>query len=187
MSRRIRSSTRNAVVEVSSTSPRLPVNPHREPRSYTGRRRPLRLAPSDGNTGPALATIFRHTACAARVLGTTHAFRRSLAGTNLITPHRSESEHRRYSRRRLSIAARAPLGAACRIINLEEETGRDPARQYRATTGAFAATRQLACLSGRQRADAGTGLRVNGRVHAGVPVNSHRARAGIPSFRRVRR
>ncbi|MEV0176818.1 helix-turn-helix domain-containing protein [Streptomyces sp. NPDC050803] len=66
---------------------------------------------------------------AAAVLGVTPAFLRAVGEAGLITPSRSEGGHRRYSRRQLSIAARArelvdqgtPIGAACRIIALEDE------------------------------------------------------------------
>jgi DNA-binding transcriptional MerR regulator len=66
---------------------------------------------------------------AARILGTTPGFLRSLDESNLLTPQRSEGGHRRYSRYQLRIAARArelvdrgtALDAACRIIILEDQ------------------------------------------------------------------
>jgi DNA-binding transcriptional MerR regulator len=66
---------------------------------------------------------------AARILGTTPAFLRSLDEAKLLAPQRSEGGHRRYSRYQLRIAARArelidhgtALDAACRIIILENQ------------------------------------------------------------------
>jgi DNA-binding transcriptional MerR regulator len=66
---------------------------------------------------------------AAEMLGTTPGFLRSLGEAKLITPQRSDGGHRRYSRYQLRLAARArelvdqgtPLGAACRIIVLEDQ------------------------------------------------------------------
>jgi hypothetical protein len=66
---------------------------------------------------------------AARILGTTPAFLRSLDEAKLLAPQRSQGGHRRYSRYQLRIAARAreliahgtPLDAACRIIILEDQ------------------------------------------------------------------
>ncbi|TDZ98509.1 MerR family transcriptional regulator [Mycobacteroides salmoniphilum] len=66
---------------------------------------------------------------AARILGTTPAFLRSLDEVKLLTPQRSEGGHRRYSRYQLRIAARVrelieggtALDAACRIIILEDQ------------------------------------------------------------------
>ncbi|MFD3580443.1 MerR family transcriptional regulator [Streptomyces sp. NPDC058644] len=66
---------------------------------------------------------------AAEILGTTPGFLRALGEARLITPLRSEGGHRRYSRYQLKIAARArelvgqgtPVGAACRIIILEDQ------------------------------------------------------------------
>ncbi|MEU9808542.1 helix-turn-helix domain-containing protein [Mycobacterium sp. NPDC050853] len=66
---------------------------------------------------------------AARILGTTPAFLRSLDEAKLLAPQRSEGGHRRYSRYQLRIAARAreliehgtALDAACRIIILEDQ------------------------------------------------------------------
>jgi DNA-binding transcriptional MerR regulator len=66
---------------------------------------------------------------AARILGTTPGFLRSLDEAKLLTPQRSEGGHRRYSRYQLRIAARArelvdrgtALEAACRIIILEDQ------------------------------------------------------------------
>ena len=66
---------------------------------------------------------------AAKLLGTTPAFLRSLDEAKLLVPQRSDGGHRRYSRYQLRIAARArelvdhgtPLDAACRIIMLEDQ------------------------------------------------------------------
>ena len=66
---------------------------------------------------------------AARILGTTAGFLRSLDEAKLIAPQRSEGGHRRYSREQLRIAARVrelmdsgtALDAACRIVVLEDE------------------------------------------------------------------
>ncbi|MCV7225860.1 MerR family transcriptional regulator [Mycolicibacterium komossense] len=66
---------------------------------------------------------------AARILGTTPGFLRSLDEAKLLTPQRSDGGHRRYSRYQLRIAARArelvdngtALDAACRIIILEDQ------------------------------------------------------------------
>ncbi|MFE5402192.1 MerR family transcriptional regulator [Streptomyces sp. NPDC056580] len=67
----------------------------------------------------------------ADVLGTTAAFLRAVGEAGLITPRRSGGGHRRYSRRQLRVAARArelvdqgtPVGAACRIVSLEDQLG----------------------------------------------------------------
>jgi MerR HTH family regulatory protein len=66
---------------------------------------------------------------AARILGTTPGFLRSLDEAKLLTPQRSEGGHRRYTRYQLRIAARVralvdhgtALDAACRIIILEDQ------------------------------------------------------------------
>jgi DNA-binding transcriptional MerR regulator len=66
---------------------------------------------------------------AAKLLGTTPAFLRSLDEAKLLIPQRSDGGHRRYSRYQLRIAARArelvdrgtALDAACRIIILEDQ------------------------------------------------------------------
>ncbi|EWM10149.1 helix-turn-helix domain-containing protein [Kutzneria sp. 744] len=66
---------------------------------------------------------------AAEMLGTTAGFLRSLDEAELIEPARSTGGHRRYSRHQLRIAARVrelvdqgtALGAACRIITLEDQ------------------------------------------------------------------
>lgn len=66
---------------------------------------------------------------AARILGTTPGFLRSLDEAKLLAPQRSEGGHRRYSRDQLRIAARVrelvdngtALDAACRIIVLEDQ------------------------------------------------------------------
>ncbi|MFF3418860.1 MerR family transcriptional regulator [Streptomyces sp. NPDC002698] len=65
---------------------------------------------------------------AADMLGTTQGFLRAIGEACLSTPLRSEGGHRRYSRCRLRIAARArelvdhgtPIEAACRIVILED-------------------------------------------------------------------
>jgi DNA-binding transcriptional MerR regulator len=66
---------------------------------------------------------------AARILGSTPAFLRSLDEAKLLAPQRSEGGHRRYSRYQLRIASRVrdmldhgtALEAACRIIILEDQ------------------------------------------------------------------
>src|SRR6478736_8405777 len=66
---------------------------------------------------------------AAKILGATPGFLRSLDEAKLLAPQRSEGGHRRYSRYQLRIAARArelvdqgtALDAACRIIILEDQ------------------------------------------------------------------
>ncbi|MFF0739376.1 MerR family transcriptional regulator [Streptomyces sp. NPDC004111] len=66
---------------------------------------------------------------AAEMIGATPAFLRAIGEARLITPLRSEGGHRRYSRYQLRIAARArelvdqgtPVGAACRIVVLEDQ------------------------------------------------------------------
>ena len=66
---------------------------------------------------------------AAELIGATPAFLRAVGEARLITPLRSEGGHRRYSRHQLRIAARArelvgqgtPVGAACRIVILEDQ------------------------------------------------------------------
>ncbi|SCE25262.1 DNA-binding transcriptional regulator, MerR family [Streptomyces sp. AmelKG-A3] len=66
---------------------------------------------------------------AADMLGTTPAFLRAIGEAGLIAPLRSMGGHRRYSRYQLRIAARArelvdqgtPVGAACRIVILEDQ------------------------------------------------------------------
>ncbi|MFI0975777.1 MerR family transcriptional regulator [Streptomyces sp. NPDC021093] len=68
---------------------------------------------------------------AAEMIGATPAFLRAIGEARLITPLRSEGGHRRYSRYQLRIAARArelvdqgtPVGAACRIVILEDQLG----------------------------------------------------------------
>jgi DNA-binding transcriptional MerR regulator len=66
---------------------------------------------------------------AAELIGATPAFLRAVGEVRLITPLRSEGGHRRCSRQQLRIAARArelvgqgtPVGAACRIVTLEDQ------------------------------------------------------------------
>lgn len=65
---------------------------------------------------------------AAKSLGVTAAFLRSLDEAGLIEPERSAGGHRRYSRHQLDLAARVRvllddgflLTAACRIVTLED-------------------------------------------------------------------
>lgn len=69
---------------------------------------------------------------AASILGVREAFVRSLDAARILTPHRSEGGHRRYSRRQLARIARLreqldeghSLAAANRIIDLEDELDR---------------------------------------------------------------
>ncbi|QFU86645.1 MerR family transcriptional regulator [Amycolatopsis sp. YIM 10] len=76
---------------------------------------------------------------AADMLGTSQNFLRSLDEAGLIEPQRSAGGHRRYSRYQLRIAARVrelvdqgtPVGAACRIVSLEDQL--HEARQHRGT------------------------------------------------------
>lgn len=66
---------------------------------------------------------------AAEMIGATPAFLRAIGEARLITPLRSDGGHRRYSRYQLRIASRArelvdqgtPVGAACRIVILEDQ------------------------------------------------------------------
>ena len=66
---------------------------------------------------------------AAKMIGATPAFLRSLDEAKLLVPYRSEGGHRRFSRYQLRLAARArelvdqgtALDAACRIIVLEDQ------------------------------------------------------------------
>ena len=66
---------------------------------------------------------------AAEITGASQDFLRRLDEAKLITPFRSAGGHRRYSRYKLRLAARArelvdqgtPLEAACRIIILEDQ------------------------------------------------------------------
>jgi MerR family transcriptional regulator, heat shock protein HspR len=67
---------------------------------------------------------------AAEMLGVTPDFLRSLDGTGLLEPNRSQGGHRRYSRTELALAARVRelldqgltvLNAACRITQLERD------------------------------------------------------------------
>ncbi|WNV85941.1 MerR family transcriptional regulator [Umezawaea sp. Da 62-37] len=66
---------------------------------------------------------------AAEMLSTTAGFLRSLDEMKLIEPQRSTGGHRRYSRYQLRLAARVRelvdqgtgLGAACRIVTLEDQ------------------------------------------------------------------
>ena len=72
---------------------------------------------------------------AAELLGVQQAFLRSLDTANLLRPQRSKGGHRRYSRRRLQLAARIRTlfdegysrAATARIIVLED----DPRRRAR--------------------------------------------------------
>jgi len=65
---------------------------------------------------------------AAELLGVQQAFLRSLEGSGLLSPLRSEGGHRRYSRRQLELALRIralfdeghSLAATARILQLED-------------------------------------------------------------------
>ncbi|ONH28788.1 MerR family transcriptional regulator [Pseudofrankia asymbiotica] len=64
---------------------------------------------------------------AADLIGVEPTFLRALGQEGLLTPHRSDGGHRRYSRADLDLAVRAreivdeglTVGAACRIVLLE--------------------------------------------------------------------
>ena len=66
---------------------------------------------------------------AAQLLGVQPAFLRSLDAAGILSPHRSEGGHRRYSRRQLETAARirelidegASVDAAARILDLQAQ------------------------------------------------------------------
>jgi DNA-binding transcriptional MerR regulator len=78
---------------------------------------------------------------AAKIIGATPAFLRSLDEAKLLVPYRSEGGHRRFSRYQLRLAARArelvdqgtALDAACRIIALEDQLAEALARNARLT------------------------------------------------------
>jgi len=78
---------------------------------------------------------------AAKIIGATPAFLRSLDEAKLLVPFRSEGGHRRFSRYQLRLAARArelvdqgtALEAACRIIVLEDQLAEALARNARLT------------------------------------------------------
>ncbi|GAA2473201.1 helix-turn-helix domain-containing protein [Winogradskya humida] len=65
---------------------------------------------------------------AAKMIGVTPAFLRSLGTAGLIEPERSHGGHRRYSRHQLHLAGRVRqllnegvlLASACRIVTLED-------------------------------------------------------------------
>ncbi|MFD9303546.1 MerR family transcriptional regulator [Streptomyces sp. NPDC060048] len=67
------------------------------------------------------------TSSTADMLDTTQGFLRAIGDAGLIAPPRSAGGHRRYSRYRLRLAARArelvdggtPIDAACRTVTLE--------------------------------------------------------------------
>ncbi|SDM42053.1 MerR family transcriptional regulator [Allokutzneria albata] len=69
------------------------------------------------------------TGQAAELLGVQQAFLRSLEGSGVLLPERSEGGHRRYTRRQLELAGRIRalfdeghnLVAATRIVGLEDE------------------------------------------------------------------
>jgi MerR family transcriptional regulator, heat shock protein HspR len=69
------------------------------------------------------------TGQAAKMLGVQEAFLRSLDAAGLVSPHRSDGGHRRYSRRQLALVIRLreqldqghTLAAADRIIGLEDQ------------------------------------------------------------------
>ena len=88
--------------------------------------------------GPASAGKFddvHHPAysmgAAAEILGVTPGFLRGLGEAGLVTPHRSDGGHRRYSRHQLQLAARArelvdegmTLASACRMVSMEGQLG----------------------------------------------------------------
>lgn len=66
---------------------------------------------------------------AAQLLGVQPAFLRSLDAAGILSPHRSDGGHRRYSRRQLETAARirelidegASVDSAARILNLQDQ------------------------------------------------------------------
>ena len=66
---------------------------------------------------------------AAELLEVQPAFLRSLDAAGVLTPHRSDGGHRRYSRRQLAVAARMralfdeglTLDAASRIVSLQDQ------------------------------------------------------------------
>jgi MerR family transcriptional regulator, heat shock protein HspR len=66
---------------------------------------------------------------AAQLLGVQPAFLRSLDAAGILSPHRSEGGHRRYSRRQLETAARirelidegASVDSAARILDLQDQ------------------------------------------------------------------
>ena len=66
---------------------------------------------------------------AAEMLGVTPGFLRGLGKAGLVTPHRSDGGHRRYSRHQMELAGRArelvddgmTLAAACRVVRAEEQ------------------------------------------------------------------
>jgi DNA-binding transcriptional MerR regulator len=66
---------------------------------------------------------------AAEMLGVTPSFLRDLGDAGLVTPHRSDGGHRRYSRYQMELAGRArelvdegmTLAAACRVVRAEEQ------------------------------------------------------------------
>lgn len=66
---------------------------------------------------------------AAKMLGVQVAFLRSLDTSEVVTPHRSEGGHRRYSRRQLALVVRLreqldqghTLAAAIRIVGLQDQ------------------------------------------------------------------
>lgn len=66
---------------------------------------------------------------AAEMLGVTPSFLRGLGEAGLLTPHRSDGGHRRYSRHQMALAARArelvdegmTLAAACRVAGIEDQ------------------------------------------------------------------
>ncbi|MCW2638659.1 MAG: MerR family transcriptional regulator [Dactylosporangium sp.] len=66
---------------------------------------------------------------AAEMLGVTPSFLRGLGEAGLVTPHRSDGGHRRYSRHQMELAGRArelvdegmTLAAACRVVRAEDQ------------------------------------------------------------------
>lgn len=95
---------------------------------------------------------------AAEILGVTPSFLRGLDEAGLLTPHRSDGGHRRYSRHQLELAGRArelvdegmTLAAACRVVRAEDEL--DVARR-RITQLEDAAAQRVAQPSTRRDAE----------------------------------
>jgi DNA-binding transcriptional MerR regulator len=66
---------------------------------------------------------------AAEMLGVTPSFLRGLGEAGLVTPHRSDGGHRRYSRHQMELAGKArelvddgmTLAAACRVVRAEDQ------------------------------------------------------------------
>ncbi|GII25867.1 MerR family transcriptional regulator [Planosporangium mesophilum] len=115
---------------------------------------------------PALAGKFddvHHPAygmgAAAEMLGVTPSFLRGLGEAGLVTPHRSDGGHRRYSRHQLELAGRArelvdqgmTLAAACRVVRAEDQL--EAARRRITQLEDAAATRTVAQPSAGDHAE----------------------------------